>query len=59
MEPGDVEALAHALERIILDKELRLQMGLNNKQLVTSKFNMTDLMHNLSSIYDKVHVNVS
>ncbi|WP_340400872.1 glycosyltransferase family 4 protein [Paenibacillus sp. FSL H8-0079] len=59
VEPGDVAEMVHVLERLILDKELRVQMGLNNKELVTSKFNMNSLIENLSSIYDKVHMKVS
>jgi glycosyltransferase involved in cell wall biosynthesis len=55
VEPGDVSAMAAALERLLADPELRLQMGARGQTIVKEQFEVTAILGNLYRLYRAVH----
>jgi glycosyltransferase involved in cell wall biosynthesis len=51
MEPGDIHQMSIHLEKLILDKGLREQMGIKNQKLIKEQFSLNSLMKSLSDIY--------
>jgi glycosyltransferase involved in cell wall biosynthesis len=59
IEPGDVHGLTSALEYLIMDEEVRIKMGLHNREIISDKFDINLLMGRLSGIYDALQVKVT
>ncbi|MDD2695761.1 MAG: glycosyltransferase, partial [Anaerolineales bacterium] len=52
--PEDAEALAEALDRLIRDKELRLKMGAEGRQLVLDRFTTRHINAATLEVYHQV-----
>lgn len=52
--PRDIAATANAIERLVLNKELRLQMGKMGRERVQSLYNWDDNIKQMIKIYKKV-----
>lgn len=53
-EPGDEKTLAHKLEMIISDKELRDKLHRESLSLATTKFNLYTITEQVARIYDSL-----
>jgi glycosyltransferase involved in cell wall biosynthesis len=51
VQPRDVAGLAHALERVICDKELRLRMGVAGRRLAEQEFSLTKVIGETLAVY--------
>lgn len=51
VKPGDPMALAEALERLILDPELRKKMGIKGREFVESKYNWSNNLEQMIKVY--------
>jgi glycosyltransferase involved in cell wall biosynthesis len=54
VEPGDTNALAHAVERLFEDKNLCQTLALNGTKLLKEKFSWNAHIKNLNSIFQSV-----
>lgn len=54
IQAGDIDALYIALKRLCSDPKLTKKMGLASKELVTTKFNINDIVKQLHKIYEEV-----
>lgn len=54
--PKNVESTAKALEKLILDKELRGKMGRSGRDRVKKLFNWPDNVQQMADIYNKIHM---
>ena len=52
--PRDVEATANAIERLVLNKELRLQMGKAGRERVKRLYNWDDNVKQMINIYKEI-----
>jgi glycosyltransferase involved in cell wall biosynthesis len=52
--PGEVEALAHALAKLLSNPNLRHQMGENGKQLATRRYSWEAIACQLASVYTAI-----
>ena len=51
--PGDPDALAAALRRLVADPALALRMGRRSREIVESRFSLTAVMNQLRAAYRK------
>lgn len=54
VELGDVAALAHALERLLVNPVLRAHMGERGRRVVLAEYDESDIVDNLERIYREV-----
>jgi glycosyltransferase involved in cell wall biosynthesis len=54
VEVGDVAGLANALERLLLNPELRARMGERGRRVVLAEYDEADIVNNLERIYREV-----
>ena len=54
VEPGNVTAIAHALEALAHDPDLRIKMGSISRRLATEKFDARAKLTELFRIYDEL-----
>lgn len=52
--PSDPDALAHALERIIVDKELRSKLGTAGRDLIVERFTISRLNNQLEELFGEI-----
>jgi len=52
--PQDINKLADAIEKLVLDKNLRIKLGTAGRQRVISKFNFNDNLDTMIAVYNKV-----
>jgi glycosyltransferase involved in cell wall biosynthesis len=52
--PGEVEAVADALERLVCDRELRSRLGENGRRLVRARFTPEATARELVALYERV-----
>jgi len=53
-EPGNVEQAAQAVRRLIVDPELRHQMGVNGRRWVKEKYSLSKSVDKMLSLYDQL-----
>ncbi|MHC4754610.1 MAG: glycosyltransferase family 4 protein [Planctomycetota bacterium] len=58
-EPGNVNALAQALEKVLLDADYAHQLGITGREAIVSKFDITQTAAEMTRIYEKVTKNIS
>lgn len=51
---NDVEELTKALERLIVDKELRVRLGLNAQNKISKEFSQSKIFDDMSKMYEKL-----
>lgn len=56
VEPGDVAALAGAIERLLRDPELRRRYGLAGREVAEQEFSMDKLLPKLEGLYGELGV---
>lgn len=54
VDVGDVAGLANALERLVLNPELRNRMGERGRRVVMAEYDEADIVNNLERIYREV-----
>nr|WP_290907306.1 glycosyltransferase [Anoxybacillus sp.] len=54
VQPGDIKELASAIEKIIVDKNVRERIGMNNKQKIKEKFDLDVLLRDLEKLYNNL-----
>lgn len=54
VEVGDVAALAHALERLLVNPVLRAHMGERGRRVVLAEYDESDIVNDLERIYREV-----
>ncbi len=54
VNPNDVEALAQAIEKLIIDWPLANQLGIQGHEIVTTKFQLSHHLDQLMNVYDKI-----
>lgn len=54
VDVGDVAGLANALERLVLNPELRHRMGERGRRVVMAEYDEADIVNNLERIYREV-----
>ena len=54
VEPGSVDALRHALDRIISEDDLRSKMSKNSRKLIENKFSWANIATQYLKIYDNI-----
>jgi glycosyltransferase involved in cell wall biosynthesis len=52
VEPGNVESLAQALTRLLVDNKLRAQMGKAVQELASGKFSWDSIAKKTASVYE-------
>jgi glycosyltransferase involved in cell wall biosynthesis len=52
VEPGNVESLAQALTRLLVDNKLRAQMGRAVQELASGKFSWDSIAKETTSVYE-------
>ena len=55
--PGDVQALAHAILRLITNKEMRVNMGQSARDSVLEKYNWTDIAQRIADLISQSSAN--
>ena len=53
-QPNDVNSLVSALEKLLLDKSLRVKMGIKGYNLYESKFTLNVFEKNMNGIFNKI-----
>ena len=51
VQPGDVKALAAAIKRLLIDKELAGEMGSRGRKMVDEKFNSDIMVRSIEEVY--------
>ncbi|MCM3652932.1 glycosyltransferase family 4 protein [Metabacillus litoralis] len=54
IEPGDINGLASALASLLINQDLRKEMGDKNRVIIRNKFDIENLMSELSTIYQSL-----
>ncbi|EMI10455.1 glycosyltransferase [Anoxybacillus gonensis] len=54
VQPGDIASIVLALEKLIINKDLRERMGEKNKEKVKNKFDLNVLLHDLEQVYNEL-----
>lgn len=52
VQPGNVDQLAHAIETLVSDPELRERMGLQGRKIYEEKFTMPRMIRQIETLYD-------
>ena len=50
----DVDALAHAIRKLLDSPDLRLRMGLAGRQLVKEKFSLASVLNETLDVYESM-----
>ncbi|MDF2013285.1 glycosyltransferase family 4 protein [Priestia megaterium] len=54
INPGDIDNLTKALTSLLTNKQLRLEMGRKNREIIINRFDIQTLMKDLSNIYQNL-----
>ncbi|MBD7970811.1 glycosyltransferase family 4 protein [Paenibacillus gallinarum] len=54
IDPGDIDGLTESLETLINDKKLRQAMGMENRIIISEKFDMNIITKKLRTIYQSI-----
>ena len=54
INPGDTDGLTKALSSLIINDQLRKEMGKKNRKMIRKRFDMEALMRDLSNIYEEL-----
>ena len=54
VEPGSVDGLAKALERLLTDPRLAERLGANGKRAVATRFNWAEVVNRVEAVYDSL-----
>ncbi|UCC77604.1 MAG: glycosyltransferase family 4 protein, partial [Anaerolineales bacterium] len=52
--PGDAQELAHAIIRVLTDREMAVAMGTQGRVRVRERFNMRQLVDGVQAVYDEL-----
>ncbi|MGE7683276.1 glycosyltransferase family 4 protein [Peribacillus simplex] len=52
--PGDTDGLTKALASLLTNEQLRVEMGMKNREIILNRFDIQALMKDLSSIYQSL-----
>ena len=53
-DPGDFQALAEAIEKLLLDRQLLAELGQNGRQAVQDKFNIQRMAQGYFEVLSKL-----
>ena len=54
VQPGDIDQLTEKVETLIIDRELRMQMGANARQQIEMEFDLDDTIRKVDRIYQNL-----
>ena len=54
VEPGDIDSFAGAVENLIINDKLRMQLGTQAKQHVANSFSISTHANKITEVYDSI-----